>query len=119
VTGAGGSNKETEGFAENRFRKFQFQRQSVLLNAPESSGVYGLYCALRIHLGEADNIRARLLEDLSGDDLCTRKYQRFGFAFELVSPPERSRRLAELITELQPFAHAKNSFTLSRVKILS
>jgi hypothetical protein len=83
LTGVGGSNKETECFAENRFRQFQFQRESVLLNAPESSGAHGFYSALWIHLGEADNIRARLLEDLSGDDLCIRKYQRFGFAFEL------------------------------------
>ena len=96
------TNTETEGFAENRYRRYRFQRESILLNAPESSGVYGLYSAVWIHLGEADNIRARLLEDLSGDDPCIRNYEPSGFAFDLVSPPERSLRLQELVVELQP-----------------
>jgi hypothetical protein len=95
-------NRETEGFAKNRYRKYRFQRESILRKAPESSGVYGLYSALWIRIGEADNIRARLLEELSSDDPCIRTYQPSGFAFELVSPAERSRRLNELVIELQP-----------------
>src|SRR6266478_9963411 len=86
----------TEPFAENRYRKYRFQRESILLNAPESSGVYGLYSALWIHIGEADDIRERLLEELFSDDPCIRTYQPSGFAFELVSPAERSLRLKEL-----------------------
>ncbi len=99
----------TEPFAENRYRKYQFQRESILLNAPESSGVYGLYSALWIHLGEADNIRERLLEHLAADDACIRSYQPSGFAFELVSPPTRSRRLEELVIKLQPLCLRKAS----------
>ena len=106
---ARGTSTETEGSAENRYRKYRFERESILLNAPESSGVYGLYSALWIHIGEADNIRARLLEDLSGDDPCIQKYQPWGFAFELVSAPERSRRLKELVIELQPLCRRKAS----------
>ena len=104
---ASGTNTHTEGFAGNRYSKYRFQSESILLNAPESSGVYGLYSALWVHLGETDNIRAQLLEDLSGDDPCIRTYQPSGFAFELVSPAERSCRLKELISELQPLCRRK------------
>jgi hypothetical protein len=96
------SPSRTEPFAENRYRKLRFQQDSILLNAPEASGVYGLFSALWIFIGEADNIRVRLLELLAGDNPCIQDYQPSGFAFELVSPPERSRRLEELVTELQP-----------------
>jgi hypothetical protein len=92
----------TEPFAENRYRKFRFQRESVVLEAPESSGVYGLYSALWIFIGEADNIRARLLEHLADEDSCINRRQPSGFAFELVSPEDRSHRRAELVDELEP-----------------
>jgi hypothetical protein len=97
----------TEPFAENRYRKYRFQQESILLNAPESSGVYGLYSALWIFIGEADNLRARLLEHLAGDNPGIQDYQPSGFAFELVSPPERSRRLEALIADLQPLCLRK------------
>src|ERR1700724_4224770 len=84
-----------EPFAENRYHKLRFEHESILFNAPESSGVYGLYGAIWIYIGEADNIRARLLEHLAGDNPFINQYQPSGFAFELVSPPERSRRLEE------------------------
>ena len=60
----------TEPFAENRYRKYRFQHESIVLKAPESSGVYGLYSALWIFIGESDNIRAGLLEHLAGDNPC-------------------------------------------------
>ena len=102
------ADSKTEPFAENRYRKFRFQREDILRNAHEASGVYGLFSALWIYLGEADDIRARLLEHLAGDDPGIQDYQPSGFAFELVSLPDRSRRLAELITELQPLCMRKN-----------
>ncbi len=43
-------------FAENLFRKFQWNCDSIILNAPEGSGVYGLFSALWIYIGEAENI---------------------------------------------------------------
>ena len=91
-----------EAFAENHFRKYRFERESIVLHAPESSGVYGLCSAIWIYLGEADNISACLLEHLAGDNPSINNYEPFGFAFELVSPPDRSRRLEELLMELQP-----------------
>jgi len=91
-------------FAENRYRRHRFARESIELNAPESSGVYGLFSALWIYIGEADNIRARLLEHFDGDDHdpCIAHHQPTGFAFELIPPADRSRRQEQLIKELLP-----------------
>src|SRR6266436_10063241 len=81
-----------QSFAENRYSKFLFQRESILQNAPESPGVYGLYNAFWIYIGEAENLRARLLQHLDGDDPCIVRFQPSGFAFELTPPSERRRR---------------------------
>lgn len=91
-------------FAENRYRRHRFARESIELNAPESSGVYGLFSALWIYIGEADNIRARLLEHFDGDDHdpCIAHHQPTGFAFELIPPADRGRRQEQLIKELLP-----------------
>jgi hypothetical protein len=91
-------------FAENRYRRHRFDRESIELNAPESSGVYGLFSALWIYIGEADNIRARLLEHFDGDDLdpCIAHHQPTGFAFELICPADRGRRQEQLVNELLP-----------------
>ena len=91
-------------FAENRYRRHRFARESIELNAAESSGVYGLFSALWIYIGEADNIRARLLEHFDGDDHdpCIAHHQPTGFAFELIPPADRSRRQEQLIKELLP-----------------
>src|SRR5882724_7822521 len=91
-----------EPFAENRYRKYRFQHESIVLKAPESSGVYGLYSALWIYVGEGDNIRGRLLEHLAGDNPCINHLEPSGFAFELVSPADRYRRKEELIKKLEP-----------------
>jgi len=113
---ASGSNHDTNGqssqetitppvpFAENRYRRHRFERESIELNAPESSGVYGLFSALWIHIGDTDNIRARLLEHFDGDDHdpCIAHHQPTGFAFELIPPVDRSRRKEQLLKELLP-----------------
>ena len=92
----------TEPFAENRNSKYRFERESIVINAPGSPGVYGLYSALWIFIGEAENIKARLLEHLAGDNPCINQHQPSGFAFELVSPDDRGRRRDELLDELAP-----------------
>jgi hypothetical protein len=113
---ASGSNHDTNGqssqetitppvpFAENRYRRHRFERESIELNAPESSGVYGLFSALWIYIGDTDNIRARLLEHFDDDDHdpCTAHHQPTGFAFELIPPVDRSRRKEQLLKELLP-----------------
>lgn len=89
-------------FAENRYKKYRFQREDIVLRAPESSGVYGLYSALWIFIGEAENIRAQLLEHLTDNNFGINRRQPSGFAFELVPPEDRVRRRDELIDELEP-----------------
>jgi hypothetical protein len=81
-------------------RDNRFPRESILLNAPETSGVYGLYNACWIYLGEADNIKRGLLEHLTGEDACINRHQPFGFAFELVHDFHHSKfrhRLYQLL----------------------
>ena len=96
-------------FAETRYSRYLFQRDCVLKNAPESSGVYGLFNAFWIYLGEADNLRARLLEHLAGDDPCIVRFQPSGFAFELASPIDRRRRHDQLIKELRPLCNTSHA----------
>jgi hypothetical protein len=96
-------------FAENRYSKFLFQRESILKNAPESPGVYGLFSAFWIYIGEAENVRARLLQHLDGDDPCIVRYRPSGFAFELTSPAERLRRREQLMKQLQPLCSGEAS----------
>jgi hypothetical protein len=90
-------------FAENLDNHLRFQHDSVITNAPETSGVYGLFSALWVYIGEADNIRDRLLKHLDGDLPCLRRYWPSGFAFELVSPAARHLRHEYLIDKYQPY----------------
>jgi hypothetical protein len=103
--------RESMPFAETRYSRYLFQRECILKNAPESSGVYGLFNAFWIYIGEADNLRARIMEHLDGNDLCIVRFQPSGFAFELVSPEERHRRHEHLIKELQPLCNRSHSET--------
>jgi hypothetical protein len=96
-------------FAENRYSKFLFQRESILRNAPDSSGVYGLFSAFWIYIGAAENIRARILKHLEGDDPCIVRYRPSGFAFELASPRDRHRRRMYLMKDLQPLCNGEAS----------
>src|SRR5258708_34346720 len=96
-------------FAETRYSRFLFQRESILQNAPESSGVYGLFSAFWIYIGEAENLRARLLAHLCGDDPSICRFQPSGFAFELASPKDRRLRNEKLIRELQPLCNTSRN----------
>jgi hypothetical protein len=96
-------------FAETSYSRYLFQRDCILQNAPESSGVYGLFNAFWIFIGETDNLRTRLLEHLAGDDPCIVRFQPSGFAFELASPIDRRRRNEQLIKELQPLCNTSHN----------
>ncbi len=108
-----GLTRNFEPFEENRYLKYGWDRRAILRNAPEASGVYGLYNVVWIYVGEADNIRARLLEHLAGDNACLIRYRPSGFAFELVAPEARSRRLDELIRQTEPLCNG--SFFTPRI----
>jgi len=99
----------TMPFAETRYSRYLFQRESILKNAPESSGVYGLFNAFWIYIGETDNLREKILEHLDGDEPCIVRFQPSGFAFELAPPKERRRRHEQLIKELQPLCNTSHS----------
>ncbi len=103
------TSESCQAFAENRYSKFLFQRESILKNAPESPGVYGLFSAFWIYIGEAENVRARLLQHLKGDDPCIVHYRPSGFAFELTSPDQLQGRRAQLMKQLQPLCNGEAS----------
>jgi hypothetical protein len=105
----GGAAGPGKPFADNVDSRYQFQHDSVLMNSPEASGVYGLFNALWIYVGEADNIRTELLRHLEGDNTCISRYQPSGFAFEIASPPERTHRRQQLVGKLQPFCNPECS----------
>ncbi len=93
-------------FAESASRSFTFA--SVQKNAPDVSGVYGLSNGREwVFIGEASNIRARLLEHLKevGTPLDRRKPT--GFTFEMCSSADRSSRQSALIRELAPCCNGR------------
>jgi hypothetical protein len=87
---------------KNCYEGYKLERESIVRNAPEEPGIYGLFSALWIFVGEADNIRARLLQHLSENDPAVRFYQPSGFAFELVPPQKRHQRMILAIEEAEP-----------------
>ena len=98
-----------EPFDENRYLEYTWDRESIMRHAPEASGVYGLYNGVWIHVGEAEDIRSRLLEHLGGDCPCISHYEPSGFAFELVAPKGRHRRVRELTQQTEPICRRKVS----------
>src|SRR5260370_2702467 len=78
--------RATMPFAEARYSRYLFQRESILQNAPECSGVYGLFNAFWIYIGEAENLRARILEHLAGDNPSIAPFQPSGFGLSLPHP---------------------------------
>ncbi len=95
-------------FSDRGCRVYKWNRESITLHAPSRSGVYGLFNALWIYIGEADDIRARLLEHVAGDNPCITHYQPSGFAFELVDENERTRRRDEVAMQLEPLCNGKS-----------
>jgi len=81
---------------------YVFTARSIQESAPARSGVYGLFSQHWIYIGEADDIRARLLQHLRGDDECIARYRPDGFVFETWPPSRRGERWDELVREFQP-----------------
>ena len=76
---------------------------SVMDNAPAESGIYAIYNDKSyIYIGEADDIRARLINHLNGDYPCILSRHPRAFSFELCPCGGRFRRQTELIRELTP-----------------
>jgi hypothetical protein len=97
-------------FAENRFSKLRWDRDSIVRNAPEAPGVYGLFNVVWIYIGESENIKMDLLEHLSRESPRIQRYGPEGFAFELApNPIFRHRRQVDLVRQLQPLAQRRES----------
>ena len=79
-------------------------RESVVASAPAQSGVYAIFTSARwIYFGEGQDIRARLLQHVNGDNACITKAVPTAFSFELVAGADkRLGRQNALILELRP-----------------
>lgn len=83
--------------------RFGFLKSWILIYAPVGSGLYALYSHERwLYIGEAGNIRSRLLRHLEGDDPCLAQHVPTHFAFQSVPPDDRAACLQALIAEYQP-----------------
>jgi hypothetical protein len=79
---------------------------SVQKNAPESSGVYGLSNGREwIFIGEANNIRARLLEHLQETGTLLKGRMPTGFTFKECPPSDRVIRQNLLVRRFEPFCN--------------
>jgi excinuclease UvrABC nuclease subunit len=87
---------------------YPWSRDSVVENVPRRSGVYGLYSALWIYIGEADDLRERFMEHFNGESPCTRRYVPTYFVFELIdSRSARESRYRELVRQHGPICNVE------------
>lgn len=85
-----------------------FTAVSVRKNAPASSGVYGLSNHREwIFIGEASNIRARLMEHLEETDTPLKNRRPTGFSFEECAPGDRVFRQDALVRQFEPFCNRR------------
>jgi hypothetical protein len=85
---------------------FLLTRTSVVRNAPEESGVYGLYGPDKwIYICQTSKIRKALLDYLSGRIPYVLQWQPKYFVFECLHYKERGARLKELVARYQPVAN--------------
>ena len=81
-----------------------FTAISILKNAPSCSGVYALSNQREyVFIGDADDIRARLMEHLVETGTVLRGRNPTGFSFEICPPADRCSRRAALVRELAPY----------------
>jgi hypothetical protein len=84
-----------------------FTLASILNNAPEHFGLYGL-CNERewIFIAETANIQASLLEQLRAVESAVKIRKPTGFTFELCSPDLAAARKRELLRRFKPSCNA-------------
>jgi len=92
----------------NSSQRFTLTRTSVMRNAPEESGVYGLCSPGKwLYIGHSYNIRKALLEYLSGQMPYVLQWQPKSFVFELLPYRKRVARHRELVCNYQPICNRK------------
>ena len=80
-----------------------FSWDAILSNAPNRSGVYGLFGSTGwIYVGESNDIQGRLLHHINETDTSIKRHGPTGFVFELSPEDQRVNRQKDLIRELDP-----------------
>lgn len=80
-----------------------FTAISIQNNAPDCSGVYGLSNSREwIFVGEANNIRAALMDYLRQVNASDTDRRPTGFSYEMAPPNKRVARKNALVRELTP-----------------
>jgi hypothetical protein len=93
-----------------------FTAVSIQKNAPASSGVYGLSNGREwIFIGEAANIRARLMEHLEETDSALTNRNPTGFTFEECPAGDRVFRQDVLVRQFEPFCNRCVGYTTGPV----
>jgi len=89
-------------------QRFTLNRTSVLRNAPEESGVYGLCSADQwVYIGHSSSIRKALLEYLRGQMPYVLQWQPKQFMFEVLPYKQRIARQRALVAHHQPTCNRK------------
>ena len=89
-------------------QRFPLTRTSVLRNAPEESGVYGLCTGDEwVYIGDDFNIRKALLAYLRGQKLSAWEWQPEHFVFEVLPYKRRIVRCRELVAHYKPICNRK------------
>ena len=87
---------------------FPFDRASVMLNAPQESGVYALRTRTTwVYIGESNDVLAQLVQHLTGDNACITIFPDLTFSFELVHPVVRPWRLHDVVKEFRPVCSSR------------
>jgi hypothetical protein len=87
---------------------YPWSRDSVVENAPRRSGVYGLYSALWIYIGEADDPSAAFYGTLQWRQPVHDDILLTYFVFELIdNRTARESRYRELVRQHGPVCNAK------------
>ncbi|MGO9576649.1 MAG: hypothetical protein ACLPTQ_20260 [Terriglobales bacterium] len=82
---------------------YAFNRASVLANAPNASGVYGIYRqGVWIYVGQSKDIQARLMQYINGENACILRNQPTGFTYDLAPEWQLDALEQGLIVGLNP-----------------
>jgi len=82
-----------------------WSESSINANAPQSSGVYAIYSAVWIYIGESNDIQRKLLQHWVGDNACITRAAPTAFAFEVCNLAERVRQQAALVARFRPLCN--------------
>ena len=89
-----------------------FTRETILLFAPPTSGVYGLFnFDSQLFIGESTNIKKALLRHESETDFQSQHLQPTGFTFEPCEAEIRKRKADELVAKFHPVLQTEAALT--------